>query len=89
MLAVLACFVGLFFVMWLPPLFGFDGWLWLYPVFLLAWLPIEILATLVLVSAARAALTSTDARRTDILTGLLAGTVAVLSLPLLWFGGVV
>lgn len=87
MLFILAAYVGLFLLMWLPPLFGFSGWLFLYPFFLLFWLPIEILAIFALVGAARAGLTSRASRRTNVGTVTLAGAIAVLSLPFLWFGG--
>jgi hypothetical protein len=89
MLGVVAAFVALFLVMWVPPTFGFDGWLWLYPFFLAAWIAIEILAVVELVGAVRAAIVSGAERGTNVITALIAGVVALLSLPILWFGAFV
>jgi hypothetical protein len=89
MLGVVAAFVALFLAMWVTPAFGFDGWLWLYPFFLAAWIPIEILAVVELVGAVRAVIESDAVRRTNSITALIAGAVALLSLPILWFGAFV
>ncbi|NQX35538.1 hypothetical protein [Herbiconiux sp. VKM Ac-2851] len=88
-LGVVAAFAALFLVMWVPPAFGFDGWLWLYPFFLAAWIPIEILAVVELAGAVRAAIMSDAGRRTSVIIALIAGVVALLSLPILWFGAFV
>jgi hypothetical protein len=89
MLGVVAAFVALFLVMWVPPTFGFGGWLWLHPFFLAAWIPIEILAVVELAGAVRTAIVSDAGRGTNVTTALIAGAIALLSLPILWFGAFV
>jgi hypothetical protein len=82
----LGVYAVLWCVMWIPFYIDGTGLLILYPLFLLAWVPIELLALLSLVFA----IIALSMRR-----GRTAGTVAilvadvvfvVLSLPTLWFG---
>jgi hypothetical protein len=82
----LGVYAVLWCVMWIPFYIDGAGLMILYPLFLLAWVPIELLALLSLVFAIVAL-----AKR----QGKTAGTVAILvadvvfvvvSLPTLWFG---
>jgi len=90
--AVLTAVVGyvsyavLWSVMWVPVLTGNETLLALYPIYILMWLPIEVL---VLVSLVLSVITLSIER------SMLAGTLAVLaldliflvlSLPTLWYG---
>lgn len=90
-LIVLAVGVGLFAVifaiMWIPTRGGEnDGWLFLYPLFLLAWLPTELMgvASLILGIIALAR----RHQRKAVSIGVVIGSLlfVALSLPLLWFG---
>lgn len=80
----------LFLVMWGPTWFGFGGWLFLYPVFLLAWIPVEaILVLSVILLMRERSRTERSGTLVSTRSGLLLGlgvSLAVLSLPLLWFG---
>jgi hypothetical protein len=91
-LLLLGAYTVLFLVMWLPPIFGVTGWLNLYPIFLLVWVPIEILSIVALGVALVSMARATNRRnrgesRIDVSTAVIAGLLALGSLPVLWFGG--
>jgi hypothetical protein len=73
-------------VMWIPTYIDGTGLLILYPLFLLAWIPIELLALLSLVFAL-VALAKRQGKTAGTVAILLADVVfVVISLPTLWFG---
>lgn len=83
------CYLGLFVLMWGPVYAGYEGWMFMYPIFLLAWIPVELgaIATIALgvVSVVRADRPQSGRRRGWMAT-IGGGGLAVISLPLLWFG---
>ena len=82
-------YAGLFVLMWGPTWFGFGGWLFLYPVFLLVWVPVEIFIVVSVVLLVREACRVQQGQRaTRRSTGMLVVAILlmVLSLPVLWFG---
>ncbi|OUE30608.1 hypothetical protein BFL35_09280 [Clavibacter michiganensis] len=82
----LGVYAVLWCVMWIPTYVDGTGLLILYPLFLLAWVPIELLALLSLVFAI-VALATRKARRAGTVAILAADVVfLVVSLPTLWFG---
>jgi hypothetical protein len=82
----LGVYAVLWCVMWIPSYIDGTGLLILYPLFLLAWVPIELLALLSLVFAITA-LAMRRGRTTGTVAILVADVVfVVLSLPTLWFG---
>lgn len=90
MIVTAALFAGLFLLMWVPMWLGHMGWGFLYPVFLLAWLPLQILAIVALVLEIRDIVLRRRAGAAVAGTAwvVAAGalTFVLLSLPLLWFG---
>lgn len=87
---VAIAYAVVFLVMWAPTWFGFGGWLFLYPLFLLAWVPIEILAIVSVVLLVRESVRSARiGRAMPTRSWWLLGTAAALvvgSLPVLWMG---
>lgn len=82
----LGVYAVLWCVMWIPFHVDGTGLLILYPLFLLAWVPIELLATLSLMFAI-VALAKRQGRTAGTVGILVADVVfVVLSLPTLWFG---
>ncbi|MFT2693020.1 hypothetical protein [Clavibacter zhangzhiyongii] len=82
----LATYAVLWSVMWIPTYIDGTGLLILYPLFLLAWAPIELLAILSLVFAI-VALAKRQGRKARTIGILIADVVfVVISLPTLWFG---
>jgi hypothetical protein len=82
----LGAYAVLWCVMWIPSYIDGTGLLILYPLFLVAWIPIELLATLSLVFAI-VALATREGRTAGTVVILIADVVfVVLSLPTLWFG---
>jgi hypothetical protein len=82
----LGVYAVLWGVMWIPTYIDGTGLLILYPLFLLAWVPIELLALLSLVFAI-IALAMRRGRTAGTVAILVADVVfVVLSLPTLWFG---
>ena len=89
LLTCAASFVTLFTLMWGPVYFGNEGWLLLNPIFLLAWVPIELGAIgaviLGLISVFHARPGRRGRRRAWL--AIIGGIgLALLSLPVLWFG---
>ena len=88
--AVMIACAALFVVMWAPTWFGFGGWLFLYPLFLLLWVPVEILLVVAVVLHVREGHhrdrfgVRTSTRSILLMTATLVLTVA--SLPVLWVG---
>jgi hypothetical protein len=84
----LGTYAVLWCVMWIPFYIDGTGLLILYPLFLLAWIPIELLALLSAVFAI-IALAKRQRKRIGTVAILAADAVfAVLSLGTLWFGQV-
>jgi hypothetical protein len=82
----LGVYAVLWCVMWIPTYIDGTGLLILYPLFLLAWVPIELLALLSLVFAI-IALATRQGKTAGTVAVLVADAVfVVLSLPTLWFG---
>ncbi|WP_445442401.1 hypothetical protein [Clavibacter sp. km1a] len=82
----LATYAVLWCVMWIPFHIDGAGLLILYPLFLVAWVPIELLALLSLVFAI-VALATREGRTAGTVGILIADVVCVvMSLPTLWFG---
>jgi hypothetical protein len=82
----LGVYTVLWCVMWIPTYIDGTGLLILYPLFLLAWIPIELLALLSLVFAI-VALAKRQGKTAGTVAILLADVVfVVISLPTLWFG---
>lgn len=82
----LGVYAVLWCVMWIPFYIDGAGLLILYPLFLLAWVPIELLALLSLVFAI-IALTKRQGKTAGTVAILVADVVfVVVSLPTLWFG---
>jgi hypothetical protein len=82
----LGVYTVLWCVMWIPTYIDGTGLLILYPLFLLAWIPIELLALLSLVFAI-VALAKRQGKTVGTVAILFADVVfVVISLPTLWFG---
>ena len=82
----LGVYAVLWCVMWIPFYIDGTGLLILYPLFLLAWVPIELLALLSLVFAI-IALAKRQGRTAGTIGILITNVVLVaLSLPSLWYG---
>lgn len=86
-----ALFVVLFLVMWAPVWAGNEGWLFLYPLLLIAWLLVEALAIAGTITGIIGIKHSKRDRlpRSQIESCITTSCAAVLSLhslPILWFG---
>ncbi|RII94893.1 hypothetical protein [Clavibacter californiensis] len=82
----LGVYAVLWCVMWLPFYIDGTGLLILYPLFLLAWVPIELLAALSFAFAI-VALAKRQGRTSGTIGILIADVLfVVLSLPTLWYG---
>ncbi|RIJ56678.1 hypothetical protein [Clavibacter phaseoli] len=82
----LGVYAVLWCVMWIPSYIDGTGLLILYPLFLVAWIPIELLALLSMVCAI-IALAKRQGRTAGTIGILVADVVfVVVSLPTLWFG---
>jgi len=80
-------FVVLWLVMWTPYyVAGNEGWLFLYAVFLVVLVPIVLLLLTATVLGIMAAIRG-PRRARGILTAAGSLVLAVVSLPVLWFGG--
>ncbi|MBD8140273.1 hypothetical protein IFT36_06895 [Frigoribacterium sp. CFBP 13605] len=83
----LVSYVALYITMWAPvALWDNEGWLFLYPIFLAAWVPVGILSAaslgLSIVSSVRH-----EVRRSLAVVSLaMAALLLTASLPALWFG---
>jgi hypothetical protein len=90
MVVTTALFVGLYLLMWVPMWLGNMGWGYLYPIFLLAWLPLQVLAIVALVLEIRDIVLRRRAGVPVAPTAWAVSTGALgfvlLSLPVLWFG---
>ncbi|MFT2753983.1 hypothetical protein [Clavibacter sp. Sh2088] len=85
-IVALGAYALLWCVMWIPYLLDGSGLMILYPLFLLAWVPLEALALVSLVFAI-IALSLRQGRRGATIAVLVADAVfAVVSLPALWTG---
>lgn len=82
-----SAYLVLFAVMWIPRYAGYEGWAFMYPVFVVLWLPVELAVVAAIVLGIVDAV-SDDRGRQRRGWLVLAGGVAllILSLPLLWFG---
>ena len=80
-------FVGLLALMWGPVYFGNEGWLFLYPIFLLAWVPIEFGAIGAVILGLISVFHTRPGGRRRAWLAIIGGIgLALLSLPVLWFG---
>ncbi|KPG82360.1 hypothetical protein AEQ27_09610 [Frigoribacterium sp. RIT-PI-h] len=83
----LVSYVTLYATMWAPVvLWDNEGWLFLYPVFLAAWVPVGIMSATSL-GLAIAGWVRHEARRSLAVVSLaVAALLLTASLPALWFG---
>ena len=80
-------FGALYAVTWAPVvLAGREGWLFLYPLFLVAWVPVEGLALAGLVLAIAGRVRREARRPLGVAVLVVAGLLLVASLPTLWSG---
>ncbi|KPG82355.1 hypothetical protein AEQ27_09575 [Frigoribacterium sp. RIT-PI-h] len=86
-LVALVLYVALYALMWAPvALWDNEGWLFLYPIFLAAWVPVGILAATSL-GLSIASGVRHEARRPLMVASLfVAALLLTASLPALWFG---
>ena len=86
-LVALVSYVTLYATMWAPAvLWDNEGWLFLYPVFLAAWVPVGIMSATSL-GRAIASWVRHEARRSLAIVSLaVAALLLTASLPALWFG---
>lgn len=73
-------------VMWLPVHTGGEGLMALYPLFILAWLPIELLVMVSVVLSVINLAVERSMLAITICTIVASAVFLVLSLPTLWFG---
>ncbi|PRY67305.1 hypothetical protein B0I08_107201 [Glaciihabitans tibetensis] len=80
-------FLALFGLMWLPVFVANQqGWLVLFPIFLVLWVPIEIAAIASLVLAVIVFVQNKALSAKNSVTLAMAVFLALLSLPILWTG---
>lgn len=81
-------YLCLFALMWVPVYAGFGGWMFMYPIFLLAWVPIEVgaVAALTLGVVSVVQIGPQSGRRSAWIATIGGAALTALSLPLLWFG---
>jgi len=86
-LVALVAYVALYVTMWAPvALWDNEGWLFLYPIFLAAWVPVGILSA-TSVGLSIASWVRGEARRSLAVVSLgVAALLLIASLPALWFG---
>ena len=87
LLVCAATFAGLLTLMWGPVYFGNEGWLFRYPIFLLAWVPIELGAIGAVILGLISVLQARPLGRRRASLAIVGDIgLALLSLSVLWFG---
>lgn len=84
-----SAYVVLFAAMWVPRFAGYEGWMFMYPVLLVLWVPVELASIATIVLGIIDTVSDDRVRQRRGWWVLAGGVVLVtLSLPLLWFGDV-
>lgn len=86
-LVALVAYVALYATMWAPvALWDNEGWLFLYPLFLAAWVPVGILSAASLGLSIASSVRHEARRSLAIVSLAMAALLLTASLPALWFG---
>lgn len=86
-LVALVAYVALYATMWAPvALWDNEGWLFLYPLFLAAWVPVGILSAASLGLSIASSVRHEARRSLAIVSLAMAALLLTASLPALWVG---